>query len=70
MKMALNNEMAFQCGLKKFSLDYQESGSIQPPMLVTPEQIRHCVVHSKDSRCLSGVGCSFVKDSIQVSVTK
>jgi hypothetical protein len=67
-KMASKSETVSQCGLKKFSFDDDKSNSIQQLMLVTPEWIRHSVVHSQDLRHQSNVGCSFVKDLVQVSV--
>jgi hypothetical protein len=66
--MASKSETVFRCGLKKFSLDDDESGSIQTPILVTPEQMRHSIVHTQDLiRQLNG-DCSFAKDLVQVSI--
>jgi hypothetical protein len=44
------------------------SGSIQTPILVTPEQMRHSVVHTQDLIHQLNGDCSFAKDSAQVSI--
>jgi hypothetical protein len=68
-KMALKKETVFQSGLNKFSLHDDKGHLNQPLILVTPEWIRCHVVHYLNSGCQSNVGCSFVGNLVQVSVT-